>query len=340
VTQVWLNDAKMGPLNGEMIHVAYSRPDIFRVMFDKRQRDKAQAAVVEIPLPIKFAPLNGRVNPADGCLYLIGYQIWGTVATEISGLARVRYTGAESTLPCELSPMDKGILVRFDCPVDKTLAADPDNYAVERWNYKRTWDYGSAHYKLDGTTGQELVTASSAYVSEDGRSVFVAVPGLTKCDQMHLGWAIKSASGKPMQHNAYFTPYNFAKFDAAAEGFGKIEVNMTPRAAKVVAAVKPTVEEGQRLYQFVGCMGCHSVDGSVAGRLGPSWKGLYMSKRLLSDDTTVIADEAYLRESILEPSKKKAKAYLKLETGMPIYGGILNDSQIESIILYMKTLAK
>jgi mono/diheme cytochrome c family protein len=65
-----------------------------------------------------------------------------------------------------------------------------------------------------------------------------------------------------------------------------------------------------------------------------------MSKRLLSDDTTVIADEAYLRESILEPSKKKAKAYLKLETGMPIYGGILNDSQIESIILYMKTLAK
>ena len=54
--------------------------------------------------------------------------------------------------------------------------------------------------------------------------------------------------------------------------------------------------------------------------------------------TTVVADEAYIRESILEPSKKKAKAYLKLETGMPIYGGVLSDSQIESIILYMKTL--
>ena len=105
--------------------------------------------------------------------------------------------------------------------MDKTLAANPDNYSVERWNYKRTWDYGSAHYKLDGTTGQEMLTASSAYVSEDGRSVFVAVPGLQKCDQMHLGWSIKSASGKAMAHNAYFTPWNFAPFDAAAEGFGK-----------------------------------------------------------------------------------------------------------------------
>jgi cytochrome c2 len=102
--------------------------------------------------------------------------------------------------------------------------------------------------------------------------------------------------------------------------------------------VKPSVEEGQRLYQFIGCMGCHSVDGSVAGRLGPSWKGLFGSTRELSDDSKVVADEAYLHESIIDPSKKKAKAYLKLETGMPIYAGILNEGQITSIILYMKSL--
>ena len=188
-------------------------------------------------------------------------------------------------------------------------------------------------------TATRFLTASAAYVSEDGKSVFVSVPGLKKCDQMHLGWNIKSADGKEMQNNAYFTPYNFATFDPLKDGFGNITINMTPRGA-IVNVVKPTVEEGQRLYQFIGCMGCHSVDGSVAGRLGPSWKGLYGSKRLLSDDTTVIADDPYIRESILEPSKKKAKEYLKLETGMPIYAGILSDSQIESIILYMKTLAK
>lgn len=338
-TQVWLNNAKMGPLNDTMLHLAYSRADIFRVMFDPRQK-KDQAAVCNIPLPILFPPTNGKVNPADGQLYLVGFQIWGTTAQRISGLARVRYNPAvKSVLPNDLAAMDKGILVHFDSPVDKTLATNPDNYSVERWNYKRTFDYGSAHYKLDGTTGQEMLTASAAYVSEDGLSVFVAVPDLKKCDQMHLGWNIKSATGAEMQNNAYFTPWNFAAFDPAKEGFGSITINMTPRIA-IVKVVKPSVEEGKRLYQFIGCMGCHSVDGSVAGRLGPSWKGLFGSIRELSDDTKVVADEAYIRESILEPSKKKAKAYLKLETGMPIYAGILSDSQIESIILYMKTLAK
>lgn len=338
-TQVWLNGARMGPLNDTMIHLAYSRADIFRVMFDERQT-KAQAAICNIPLPIKFPPTNGHVNPADGQLYLVGFQIWGTTAERVSGLGRVRYNDkVKSVLPNDLAAMDKGILVRFDSPVDKTLAANPDNFSVERWNYKRTFDYGSAHYKLDGTTGQEILTASATYVSEDGKSVFVAVPDMKKCDQMHLGWNIKSADGAEMQNNAYFTPYNFAAFDPVKDGFGTLTVNLTPRIA-VIKAVKPSVEEGKRLYQFIGCMGCHSVDGSVAGRLGPSWKGLFGSVRELSDDTKVVADEAYIRESILEPSKKKAKAYLKLETGMPIYAGILSDSQIESIILYMKTLAK
>ena len=337
-TQVWLNNAKMGPLNDTMIHLAYSRADIFRVIWDQRQT-KPQAAVCNIPLPIPFPPTNGHVNPADGQLYLVGFQIWGTTAQRISGLARIRYTGAPSVLPNDLAAMDKGVLVHFDSPVDKTLALNPDNWSVERWNYKRTWDYGSAHYKLDGSTGQEIIPASAAYVSEDGRSVFVSVPEMKKCDQMHLGWNIKSADGRPMQHNAYFTPWNFSTFDPVKEGFGKITVSQAVRVV-VVKVVKPTVEEGKRLYQFIGCMGCHSVDGSVAGRLGPSWKGLYGSVRELSDDTKVIADDPYIRESILEPSKKKAKAYMKLETGMPIYAGILSDSQIESIILYMKTLAK
>ncbi len=335
-TQVWLNNAKMGPLNDTMLHLAYSRADIFTVLFDDRQK-KPQAAVCNIPLPIPFPPTNGHVNPADGQLYLVGFQIWGTTAQRVAGLGRVRYTGAPCVLPNALSAMDKGILVRFDSPVDKAQATNPDNWSVERWNYKRTWDYGSAHYKLDGNTGQEIIPASATYVSEDGRSVFVAVPDMKKCDQMHLGWNLKSADGRPMQHNAYFTPWNFSSFDPAKEGFGNITVNLTPRVV-VVKEVKPTVEEGKRLYQFIGCMGCHSVDGSVAGRLGPSWKGLFGSIRILSDDTRQLADEAYIRESILEPSKKKAKAYLKLETGMPIYAGILSDSQIESIILYMKTL--
>jgi mono/diheme cytochrome c family protein len=32
------------------------------------------------------------------------------------------------------------------------------------------------------------------------------------------------------------------------------------------------------------------------------------------------------------------KGFEKFDTGMPIYAGILNDSQIESLILYIKSL--
>ncbi len=376
-TQVWLCDSKMGPLNDALVHIAYSRPEIFRVMPDKRHGDwtqpsvgqasslsasdkkqagslshaeQPQAAVCNIPismppskvknaLPVlPFAPLNGHVNPADGMLYLVGFQIWGSIAERTSGLARIRYTGAQSLLPNDVAVMKNGVLVRFDCAVDKASASNPDNYNVERWNYKRTFDYGSPHFRLDGTTGQELQTVSSAYVSADGHSVFLGIPDMKKCDQVHVGWSIKSSDGQAMAHNAYLTPWNLATFDSAKEGFGTLQPDVTPRKAAAIAAVKPSVEEGQRLYQFIGCMGCHSVDGSVAGRLGPSWKGLFGSTRELSDDTKVVADEAFIRESIIDPSKKKAKAYLKLETGMPIYAGILNEGQISSIILYMKTL--
>ncbi len=340
LTQVWLHNAKLGPLNGQLIHLAYSRPEIFRVMFDPSQKTKPQAAVCQIPFPegLAFPPLNGHVNPADGSLFLVGFQIWGSTAKDISGLARMRYTGKSSPLPDSVVATDKGILLHFDAPLANTPATNPDNYSIGRWNYKRTWDYGSAHYKLDGSTGQEILTASAAYLSRDSRTVFVAIPDMRPCDQMHIGWSLKSAVARPVENNAYFTPWNLAPFEPKEHGLGDIQINLTPRTPSAVAAVKPSVEEGQRLYQFIGCMGCHSVDGSVAGRLGPSWQGLYGSTRNISDGTKVKADEAYIRESILDPSKKKVKDYLKLESGMPIYAGILSDSQIESIILYMKAL--
>ena len=107
-----------------------------------------------------------------------------------------------------------------------------------------------------------------------------------------------------------------------------------------MAAVKATAVEGERLYQMFGCMACHSTDGTLVGKVGPSWKGLYGSEREIAKGQKgkFKADEAYLRESILSPSAKVVKGFEKFDTGMPIYAGILNDSQIESLILYIKSL--
>ena len=111
MSQVWLFDARMGPLNDGLVHIGYNNPELFRVLLNNRAA-KPQAAVVSVTRAFDYPPLNGSVNPADGQLYLAGFQIlgWGTTATRLSGLGRVRYTGAVSTLPSEVVAMDKGVL--------------------------------------------------------------------------------------------------------------------------------------------------------------------------------------------------------------------------------------
>jgi cytochrome c2 len=141
-------------------------------------------------------------------------------------------------------------------------------------------------------------------------------------------------------NTAYFTPWELLPFDAAREGFDSISVDLTPRRVVAAVATKPTVEEGQRLYQMIGCMACHSTDGTTVGKVGPSWKGIFGSEREIAKGMkgTIKADEAYLRESIVNPSAKVVKGFEKFDAGMPIYAGILNDSQIESLVLYIKSL--
>ena len=66
----------------------------------------------------------------------------------------MRYTGAPFTLPREVVPMDKGVLLRFDVPLDPKKAADPASYSLESWHYQRTYKYGSPQLKADGTPGR------------------------------------------------------------------------------------------------------------------------------------------------------------------------------------------
>lgn len=353
-TQVWALDPRFGPVAGELIHIGYNRPEIFRVVMKVGQASSLpathdgqagslphSAAVMSFNRDFDFGPLNGKMNPADGQLYVVGFQVWGTTAKGLSGLARVRYTGAPRVLMKELTATDKGVILRFNAKLDPATATHPENYSGERWNYQRTEKYGSPHVKPDGGSGQEWMTASSAYLSADGMSVLVGFPGMREgVHQMRIGWGIKSADGLPAQNTAYFTPWELERFDGERMGFGRLEVDLTPRAAVAQAQGKASVEEGEKLYQMYGCMACHSTDGTLQGKVGPSWKGLYGSEREIAKSKTkrIKADDAYLRESILNPAAKVVKGFEKFDTGMPIYEGILNETQVESLILYIKSL--
>ncbi|MDB6037274.1 MAG: hypothetical protein JWM99_1115, partial [Verrucomicrobiales bacterium] len=45
--QVWLTDARMGPLNDSLIHIAYYRPEVFSVLLNERA-SRLQGAVVSV----------------------------------------------------------------------------------------------------------------------------------------------------------------------------------------------------------------------------------------------------------------------------------------------------
>lgn len=340
MSQVWLFGAKMGPLNDALIHIGFNNPELFRVYLNDRGA-KPQAAVVSITRAIDVPVLNGSVNPADGQLYLAGFQIlgWGTTATKLTGMARVRYTGAPSTVPRDVVPMDKGVLLRFDVPLHPAKAVDLDNYSITSWGYQRTYKYGSPQFKADGTPGIDRVAASSAYLSKDGKSVFVGIPGMKPVMQMRVAWSLTAADGTTFQESAYFTPYELAAFDPRAEGFADLTVDLAPRTATVAAAAPVSAEEGRRLYQLYGCVACHSIESAGAAKLGPSFRGLFGSDRTFASGVVrVTADEGYLRESILEPSSKVVAGYERFGAGMPSYSGVLTDQQIESLVLFIKGL--
>ena len=340
MSQVWLFGARMGPLNDALVHIGFNKPELFRVLLNDRGR-KPQAAVVSVTRAFDFPPLNGSVNPADGQLYVAGFQIlgWGSTATRLAGLGRVRYTGAPFTGPREVVPMDKGLLLRFDVPLDPASAGNADNFSITSWHYKRTFNYGSPQFKEDGSTGIDRVAPSRAYVSADRRTVFVAVPGMKPVQQMRLAWSLTTADGHPFQDSAFFTPYELARFEPRAEGFGDLTVDLSPRPVAVEGATTVSAAEGRRIYQLYGCMACHAMDDSTVTRLGPSWKGLFGSSRSYAKGVLqTTADEAYLRESILEPAAKVVSGYERGESGMPSYAGVLNDRQIESVILFIKGL--
>jgi cytochrome c2 len=116
-------------------------------------------------------------------------------------------------------------------------------------------------------------------------------------------------------------------------------VDLTPRSAVLSTAQVPiTSEEGKKVAELMGCVACHSADGSTLGKVGPSWKGLFGTERKFSDGARATADEAYLRQSIREPALKVVSGFDKSDTGMPSYDGVLSDAQIAALIEYIKSL--
>ncbi len=96
------------------------------------------------------------------------------------------------------------------------------------------------------------------------------------------------------------------------------------------------VKHGLWLYNRVGCKGCHSLEENKV-IVGPSFSKAFGSEQKMVDGSTQKVDEDYIRQSILEPQKKKRAGFEKASQ-MQSFQGKLKEEQITALIALIQSL--
>jgi cytochrome c oxidase subunit 2 len=91
--------------------------------------------------------------------------------------------------------------------------------------------------------------------------------------------------------------------------------------------------QGKGLFVRYGCAGCHLGGGTVRA---PSLAGLYGSPVPLSDGTTVIADDRYIRDSIMQPKNQVVASY---EPIMPSFANVIGEDDLVRLVAFIHSLA-
>lgn len=98
------------------------------------------------------------------------------------------------------------------------------------------------------------------------------------------------------------------------------------------AAEGSLASSGEKLFQQLACITCHRSDAQ--GR-GPVLQGLFGKEILLQNGGKVVADESYIRESILNP---RAKTVAGFQPIMPTFQGQVSEEQLLQLVAYIKSI--
>ena len=234
--QVWVDNDKWGPYNGDLLHLSYGRSKIYKVMKQDIEGG-VQGGVFELPIMLTSSAMRGRFNPVDKQLYVAGFRGWQTNAAKESALQRIRYNGKKVATPKEMKVTKDGVYITFTQKLDKELAEDKGSYSIKWWNYLWSPQYGSAHFsvnnpdkeamkkamgkesKAGGTRGSKVakpsfagddVPLASAKLLEDGKTVFLKIPGIRPVMQMEISLDVETVEGEEIITKIYNSIYKLA----------------------------------------------------------------------------------------------------------------------------------
>lgn len=187
---LWAETDRWGPLDGHLLNLSYGYGKIFVVM-PQFVGETKQGGMVELPIPqFPTGIMRGRFNPADGQLYACGMSAWATnQMIQTGGLYRVRYTGRPLHLPIEMKALTAGMQLKFAAPVNRSVAENPDNYAITTWDLKRTRNYGSDRYNTRELKIRKVTT------SRDGKTVLIHLPDIQPTWAMEIKYELRAKDG-------------------------------------------------------------------------------------------------------------------------------------------------
>jgi azurin len=182
-----VNEARLGPLNQQLIHTSFGSGTAMMVLRDK-VGDQWQGAAVPLPGEFKSGVHRAKVHPGDGHIYFCGMQGWGTYTTDPGCLQRMRLTDRNWQMPTSFHLHENGVWLRFAEPVDVEIATKAESHFAQAWNYRYSPGYGSKEYSVThvNTVGHDRWKIQSAHVGADNMSLFLEIPEIQRCSQLHL----------------------------------------------------------------------------------------------------------------------------------------------------------
>jgi hypothetical protein len=205
-SQAWVTSDRWGALKGQLLHTSYGKAALFLVLRDGAPGVR-QGGIVQFPLKFESGIMRARFHPLDGQLYVAGLKGWQTVGARDGCLQRVRYTGGKLLLPVGLKTHRDGFAVTFETELEAASANDPENYALERWNYLWSEKYGSPEYKVSepDQLGRDKMEIESTRLTDNKKTVVLKVRDVRPAMQTRLQMRVRAATGEPINSELYST---------------------------------------------------------------------------------------------------------------------------------------
>lgn len=314
-----------------LIAIFYTRPGTLMLDPSKTDMDGWQATVISIASLVLAwfvydlllrTPL--RKNPplvmGTAALLLLGYVIW------IDGFfnSRFVYLQVGAMLGTIMSANVRFVIIPNQKKImDNLKAGQPHDLEIGRQAKLRSL---TNHYV---TFPVIFLMLSAHFPSLYGDPYYIAIAGVIVVCLIIIKWMMNLY--KVFSEWLHVAVATLILGSCAVFGLKAISAEGSNAGGMALAANDP-IRLGENLYKSSGCMACHQpMDSSIA----PTLYGIYGRERLLASGERVIADEAYLAESILYSGAKVTKGYAP---AMPGYETVFNEEQVAHLIAYIRSL--